>query len=148
MAVMVLMIDRPSAPLSTQARASDTMSVMFGVSLIHSGILVTLRQAATSWPAIFGSVPNSTPPFLMFGQLMFISRTSTPPTSRPTASRPAAHSTYSSKVSPKKLTTEMPAMRARNGAFSVRNRSTPTFSRPIELIMPEAVSHMRGTGLP
>ena len=36
----------------------------------------------------------------------------------------------------------------KNGSFFSRNPSTPTFSRPIELIMPDAVSQMRGSGLP
>ncbi len=94
------------------------MSVMLGVSLIHSGNAVTLRQARTRSAATAGWVPNSTPPFLMLGQLMFISSACTPPTSRATRSRPAAHSTYSSKVSPKKLTTMAVSRRARRGALS------------------------------
>jgi hypothetical protein len=63
-------------------------------------------------------------------------------------SRAAPQATYSSKVSPKKLTmTLVPDWRKKGSLFS-RKPSTPTFSRPMELIMPEAVSQMRGSGLP
>src|SRR5215831_13143362 len=144
MAESVLMMESPSAPPSMLARASATMSVQFGVSLTMSGFFVAPRQARTRSLSTTGSTPNSTPPFLMFGHETFISSASTP------SSEPSlpAQSTYSSAVSPKKLThTRVPQVR-RYGNFSFRNPSTPTFSRPIELIMPDAVSQMRGTGLP
>ena len=71
--VIVLMMERPSAPPSAQALASETMSEVLGVSLIQSGFLITSRQARTRSRSTRGSVPNSIPPALMFGQETFIS---------------------------------------------------------------------------
>ena len=120
------------------------MSDVLGVSLIQSGFLITARQARTRSASTRGSVPNSMPPALMFGHETFISSASTP--SR--RSSPAPQATYSSKVVPKKFTsTRVPHCR-RYGSFSRSKPSTPTFSRPIELSMPDAVSQMRGVALP
>jgi hypothetical protein len=91
-----------------------------------------------------GTTPNSTPPLAMLGQETFISSAATP--SR--AERRAPHSTYSSNVSPKKLTTTCGPAARRKGIFFSASPSTPTFSRPIELIMPDAVSQIRGGRLP
>src|SRR5947199_9148328 len=70
--VMVLMIDRASAPLSAHAFASATMSEVLGVSLIQSGFLIAARHCRTRSPSTRGSVPNSIPPALMLGQETFI----------------------------------------------------------------------------
>ncbi len=99
----VLMTERPSAPPAIAARASATTSVQLGVSLMMSGSFMTARHCLTSSRNTAGSVPNSTPPFLMLGHDTFISSACTPSM----ASSAAPQATYSSKVSPKKLTTTL-----------------------------------------
>src|ERR1035437_2958307 len=71
-AVMVLITETASAPASADARAKATMSEVFGVSLTHKGLLMTLRQARTRSPTICGSRPDSIAPALMFGHETFI----------------------------------------------------------------------------
>jgi hypothetical protein len=121
-----------------------TMSAALGVSLTTIGARLTSTQARVRRWATSGTVPNSMPPCLMLGHEMFISSTSMP--SAPPSL--AAQSMYVGKSVPKKLThTEIPRSR-RKGSLSRRKASTPTFSRPIELSMPPAVSQIRGSGLP
>ena len=76
MPMIVLITARPSLPASMQRRAFSLMSVWFGDSLVMSGLLVTARHAATTRADISGTLPNCTPPSLMFGHEMLISMAS------------------------------------------------------------------------
>jgi len=73
MPITVLMTARASLPASMQRRAFSRMSVWLGDSLVMSGFFVTARHAATTRADISGTLPNCTPPSLMFGQEMLIS---------------------------------------------------------------------------
>ena len=141
----VLIRLRPSAPASSQARATAAMSVTLGVSLMNTGLRATALTAFVTSAAPAGSVPKLMPPPWTLGQEMLISRRPM----RPSASKRAAHSTYSSTEKP-----EMLAMAglwntcASFGSSSSITARTPGFCRPTLLSMPHGHSAMRGSGLP
>src|SRR6266545_7905397 len=66
----VLIIDRPSAPASTQERATATMSVTSGESLANTGTLagVASRTARSTDAAAYGSQAKTWPREATFGQ--------------------------------------------------------------------------------
>ena len=94
----VLIIDRPSAPASTQARATSTMSVTSGESWLSTGTdgAVCRRTARDHADAAPGSQAKTRPRFSTFGQEMLTSSADQPgaPRSR------RASSAYSSTLPP------------------------------------------------
>ena len=87
----VLMRLTPSAPASSQARATAAMSAAAGESFMMTGFFVTARTARVTSAAISGLAPKAAPPPWTFGQEMF---TSSQPTcsSAPSFSQASAYS--------------------------------------------------------
>ena len=102
------------------------------------------RAAAVTLAAIAGSVPNSTPPAFTLGQEMFSSTASM----RSTVWLRRQSSAYSSTVTPKRLAMTAVSTPSRRGALSAMKASMPTFSSPMALSIPAAVSRMRGGAFP
>ncbi len=77
----VLIRDTASAPASSTAFAIMTISVTLGESFKMTGFFVWDLAALTTAVAAAGSVPNTMPPSLTFGQETFSSMAATPSTS-------------------------------------------------------------------
>src|SRR3989339_564533 len=132
-----------SAPPLTTSLAISTISVTLGVSLTITILFVTLHTSFVIAWAIFGSTPNATPPCCKFGQEILIS---IPAAS--VLSIAFANVIYSSIENPEIFTnTGLPRL-SHLGSSSSTNLSKPTFSKPIELIIPAGVSQIRGITLP
>ena len=144
-ALTVLMRVSPSAPPSTTACAMATISVTFGVSLTNSGLRMTAFTAETTSFAVSGCTPNSIPPLCTLGQLMFNSIAQI----CGWIASFCATSTYSSREKPATFAI-MPLREtaASLGSSSAMTLSTPGFCKPTALSIPEALSAMRGRGLP
>ena len=76
----VLIRDMASAPASATAMATSAILPVFGVNLTNTGREVAALTAAVTLEAGSGSLPNSAPPPLMLGELMFTSIALTPAT--------------------------------------------------------------------
>ena len=144
MPIRVLISDTASAPASSTALAITVISVTLGESFTITGRSVRSLTALVTSAAMEGSVPNATPPFFTLGQEMFTSRASIPST--PVSC--SANFPYSRAESPRILTMTRLLIPRRNSIFPSRNPCRPTFSSPIALSMPQAVSTTRGGGLP
>ena len=132
-----------SLPASMQSRAFSRMSVWLGESFVIRGLVVTLRQAATTRADISGWLPNCTPPSLTFGQEMFTSMASIGESSKRRVT-----STYSSIVDPLTLAKKRVSLKSRVGRIWPTTWSAPGFCSPMALIMPMGVSITRCGGLP
>ncbi len=137
--------DTASAPAASATCAICAMLVTLGDSFTISGRALSCRQRVTSSSSECGSVPKTMPPCLVFGQLAFSSYKPMPSASF----RRSMTAMQSSTVKPKTFAMHtVPRIFRMPGILSRTKASTPTFCRPIALIMPPAVSMMRGARLP
>ena len=141
--VIVFIREIPSAPPASAALAISLISVTFGVSFMTTGLSVASFISFVIFSTICGSVPNARAPCFTLGQLILISR-------KEMASSVSFLTTfkYSSSVCPQTLTPIVAPDFFKKGRSLARNLSTPGFSRPIALSIPEGVSAIRGDGLP
>ena len=122
--------------------------------LVTLGESLTMRGRREAWLGSgwrdrrgeSGSVPKTMPPWLVLGQLALSSYMAMPGASL----RTWMTSRQSSMVKPKTLAMTASVFDACRslGSFSSMKARTPMFWRPMALIMPAAVSMMRGVGLP
>ena len=141
----VLIRHTPSAPASSQARATAAISAALGDSFIYTGLVVTALTASVTRAAISGEEPNAMPPPCTLGQEMF---TSNSPTCSSRSSRAQVRA-YSSTEKPLTLAiTFFRNTRLSLGSSSRMTARTPGFCRPTALSMPQGASAMRGVGLP
>src|SRR5437870_5343952 len=139
----VLISDSASAPASAAARAIDTMSVTFGVSLTNRGRVHTARTAATTSLVSCGSTPKMRPRSTL-GQDT-LSSTAATPSSRLSHS---ASVTNSRTVSPAMLTISGMRSVRRNGRSFVTKPASPWLGRPCEFSHPPTVGTTWGYGWP
>ena len=144
MATTVFIREMALAPELSAALAVRVISVTLGESLAMTGRVVALRTAPITSLVVAGSIPKAIPPFLTLGQEMLTSI----PLTVFSLLNCLASSAYSSTVSPAMLTMAGISSFARKGSAVFKKASNPSFCRPIELIMPEGVSTIRGGGFP
>src|SRR2546425_3882985 len=142
--VIVLMREMASAPDEAAARAVGRTSEVLGESFTISGSVVAQRTAAVTSATAWGLSPKTAPPARTLGQETLSSMPATPGT----ASSCPASLTNSSVVSPAMLTMTGVCHVAQIGAYFSMTIRMPGFSNPIAFNMPDAVSTVRGCGLP
>ena len=142
----VLIMERPSAPAATHARATETMSVTSGDSLAKTGMSYRAdpRTAATTAPAAAASSANGRPAAAASGQPRFTSIAVTPAESD---SREES-SPYSRLVCPATDTNARAPRDSSHGRSRWRKPSRPGPCRPTEESRPLGVSAILGAGLP
>jgi hypothetical protein len=144
-----------SAPALTAIRAVAPMSDSVGESFTKIRRRVTPRTCETIVASVAGSLTNSAPPALAFGQLTLSSYPSIA-VERSTAPTPSASSIpmttdgKSSVVAPTTFTSLRVFGRwaPSHARWSRRTVSSPGFARPTALIMPARKSATRNAGLP
>ena len=137
------MRDTASAPAASTALAMTVISVTFGDNFTMTGFFVCVLTCSVTAAAALGSVPNTMPPSLTLGQEILTSSPATPSTSSASASLP-----YSSAEPAEILTIRGAPICLVLGRISRLNTSSPGFSRPIQLSMPDGVSATRTPGFP
>ena len=130
--VIVFITAKPSVPDSMQHFAFSAMSVWLGDNFVIKGFFVALRQASTTFADIIGSFPNSTPPFLIFGQEILISIAFIGE-----SSNIRVISSYSSIVEPDKFAIKHVSSKSRCGKYSSTTTFEPGFCKPIAFNMPK-----------
>jgi hypothetical protein len=130
-----------SAPADSQIAANGAADVTFGVSLIMRSFFVKGRSAFVNSSTSGTLVPNESPPSFTLGQLTLISY--------PArffvvfASICSRALQYSSMLDAAIFAIILVSKFSRYGSFYSTKVCTPTFAKPIEFSIPEAVSTIR-----